>query len=235
MRQEIKLLKEGGANEDDLIAARSRYRGTSAEYARFSKAMDLPQQRERVTVDGLGNIGQGKYTKAIDKSAKSGIIRAEEVKPMINSIDLPIEQQHTGKGNPNAILTFGVDLNNRQKKLLERLPEYDSRIIVPKKAVNMADLSALTAKTGHEFAMFTKGNNRLIVRGNNIKVNINIDEAEILNKEGYRWSGHTHPGNDFICMQPSDGDYSVLSCFTQDNSVIYISKGDFRTFEKRGE
>lgn len=56
-RQEIKLLKEGGANEDDLIAARSRYRGTSAEYARFSKAMDLPQQRERVTVDGLGNIG----------------------------------------------------------------------------------------------------------------------------------------------------------------------------------
>lgn len=60
-RQEIKLLKEGGASEDDLIAARSRYRGTSAEYARFSKAMDLPQQRERVTVDGLGNIGQGKY------------------------------------------------------------------------------------------------------------------------------------------------------------------------------
>lgn len=82
-RQEIKLLKEGGANEDDLIAARSRYRGTSAEYARFSKAMDLPQQRERVTVDGLGNIGQGKYTqtdnvnnKTIDNNGKSGIIHS---------------------------------------------------------------------------------------------------------------------------------------------------------------
>lgn len=69
-RQEIKLLKEGGANEDDLIAARARYRGTSAEYARFSKAMDLPQQRERVTVDGLGNIGQGKYKADTPSEAK---------------------------------------------------------------------------------------------------------------------------------------------------------------------
>lgn len=85
-RQEIKLLKEGGASEDDLIAARSRYRGTSAEYARFSKAMDLPQQRERVTVDGLGNIGQGKYTqtdnvnnKSVDKPEESGIIKSEKI------------------------------------------------------------------------------------------------------------------------------------------------------------
>lgn len=69
-RQEIKLLKEGGASEDDLIVARSRYRGTSAEYARFSKAMDLPQQRERVTVDGLGNIGQGKYKADTPSEAK---------------------------------------------------------------------------------------------------------------------------------------------------------------------
>ncbi len=62
-RQKIKLLEEGGADEDDIINARCRYRGTSAEYARFSKAMDLPQQRERVYIDGLGDVGKGKYTK----------------------------------------------------------------------------------------------------------------------------------------------------------------------------
>lgn len=55
------MLKEGGADEDSLIEARARYRAASAEYAQFSKAMDIPQQRERVTVDGLVNIGQGKY------------------------------------------------------------------------------------------------------------------------------------------------------------------------------
>lgn len=40
--------------------------------------MDIPQQRERVTVDGLGNIGVGKYKKAVDKSAESGIIKAKK-------------------------------------------------------------------------------------------------------------------------------------------------------------
>ena len=61
-RQEMALLKEGGADEDDLINCRAKYRVTSAEYTRFSEAMGLPQQRERVSADGLGNIMQGKYT-----------------------------------------------------------------------------------------------------------------------------------------------------------------------------
>ena len=61
-RQEMQLLKEGGADEDDLINCRARYHGTSQEYTAFSKAMGLPQQRERVSADGLGNIMQGKYT-----------------------------------------------------------------------------------------------------------------------------------------------------------------------------
>lgn len=73
-RQEIKLLQDGGANEDDIVNARCRYRGLSQEYSMFSKAMDIPQQRERIYTDGLGNIGVGKYKKPIDKSAKGGII-----------------------------------------------------------------------------------------------------------------------------------------------------------------
>lgn len=77
-RQQIRLLQEGGADEDDIITARGRYRVTSAEYARFSKAMDLPQQRERVTVDGLGNIGVGKWEKAVDNLGESGIIKAKK-------------------------------------------------------------------------------------------------------------------------------------------------------------
>lgn len=50
-RQEMALLKEGEADEDDLINCRAKYRVTSAEYTRFSAAMGLPQQRERVTID----------------------------------------------------------------------------------------------------------------------------------------------------------------------------------------
>lgn len=47
-RQDIKLLKEGGANEEDIMIAEARYRITSDEYVKFSKAMGVPQQRERV-------------------------------------------------------------------------------------------------------------------------------------------------------------------------------------------
>ena len=109
-RQEIKLLKEGGASEDDLIAARSRYRGTSAEYARFSKAMDLPQQRERVTVDGLGNIGQGKYKADNNVSDESDIGRVFNVV--------------TGRKYKNTVEDFSDGLsslkNDKVKSVLEK-------------------------------------------------------------------------------------------------------------------
>ncbi|MGN0621361.1 MAG: phage minor head protein [Porcipelethomonas sp.] len=174
-----------------------------------------------------------RYWETVDKPGGSGIIKSGEVKNMsINAIELPIEQQHTGKGNPNAILMFGTDLNNRQKKLLNLLPEFDSRITVLKKSVNMADLSALTAQTGHEFAMFTKGNERLIIRGNSYSVNITVEDAKKLAENGYKWSGHTHPGTDYNCLIASSGDKAVLQCFNHKTSVIYDSKGNYATFEK---
>ena len=85
-RQKIKLLEDGGADEDDIIVARAKYRGMSQEYTAFSKAMDLPQQRERVTIDGLGNIGVGKWKKQLKNKPKSGIIT-----PGRDSMGLSIE------------------------------------------------------------------------------------------------------------------------------------------------
>ena len=150
----------------------------------------------------------------------------------IRSIDMPIEQRNTGKGNPNAILTFGVELNNRQKHLLEELPDFDSKVIVPKKSVKMSDLSAFTAYTGDEFAMFTKGGERLIIRGNVQSVNIDVETAKRMADQGYRWSGHTHPGVSFNCLTASHGDQMILRCFSQAISVVYNSKGQYLTFEK---
>ena len=174
-----------------------------------------------------------KLNETVAKSEKSVIMKAGEVNNMINSsIERPIEQRNTGKGNSNAILTFGVELNNRQRELLEKLKEFDSKVIVPKKSVNMTDLSALTAKTGDEFAMFTKAGSRLIIRGNKNSVNVDLDVASQLASEGYKWSGHTHPGNDMLCMFPSDGDKAVLKQFNHKSSAIYNSKGQHTTFEK---
>lgn len=128
-------------------------------------------------------------------------------------------------------MIFDVLLNNRQQALLDVLPGYDSKITVPRNSVNMADLSALTAKTGVEFAMFTKGSERLIIRGNEYMVNIDVEQARNLAAQGYKWSGHTHPGNNLLCMTASDGDHDILRAFGQKTSVIYNSKGQYAKFD----
>lgn len=55
-REEIALLEKGGASEDDILAAKAKYHAMSHEYAQFSKAMNLPQQRERISVDGFKGV-----------------------------------------------------------------------------------------------------------------------------------------------------------------------------------
>ena len=82
-REEIELLEKGGANEDDILAAKAKYHALSNEYAEFSKAMELPQQRERISVDGRKgvDVSFGKpaanVEKSVAKSGESGIISLE--------------------------------------------------------------------------------------------------------------------------------------------------------------
>lgn len=170
--------------------------------------------------------------KGVDFSGKSGIIELNSGKSTrVATIADPISQRNTGKGNPNAILLFDRPLNNRQKNLLDKLADYDSRVIVKKKDVKMSDLSALTAYTGDEFAMFTKGKKRLVIRGNSYSVNINEKGANNLHRKGYKWSGHTHPGIDTNCLTASPGDMLVLNAFGQEQSVIFNSKGQYEVFK----
>jgi hypothetical protein len=74
-RQKIKLLDKGGADPNDLQAAQIKYRETMRQYKIFSQEMKLPQQKERVYMDGLGRIGGGK---GIAKPSQSSIIRDDK-------------------------------------------------------------------------------------------------------------------------------------------------------------
>lgn len=138
--------------------------------------------------------------------------------------------RNSAAGKPQAIRIFGTDLNNRQRRLLERLPKRNSRIVVKKREATMKDLSALTAQTGVEYAMFTRGNERLIIKGHEVGVDIDVDEAKRLWAQGYKWSGHTHPGDDNLTLIASSGDYAILKEFHQESSVIYNSMGERSVF-----
>ena len=142
-----------------------------------------------------------------------------------NKISSPIESRKHPTGNPAGVEILGDSLNSRQKKILDKLPQYNSRETFDKRSVSMRDLAALTAYEGVEFAMFTKGGKRLIIRGERNSVDINDEEAKALSKQGYTWSGHTHPGRDHISLSPSAGDRCVLKAMEQKYSLIVSSTG----------
>ena len=136
------------------------------------------------------------------------------------NINNPIEQGHP------ADIAFGAkELSPGQQEILDKLPEYGSQAIVRKRDVSMLDLSALTAKTGDEFAMFTRKGYRLIVRGDIERVPVNSGMAKELRDAGYRCSGHTHPGFSDASLIASDGDRLILAAFGQDSSSLYNAAG----------
>lgn len=56
-RQKIELLTQGGADDDTITGAKAKYFQRQDEYVKFSKAMNLPQQWERITVYGKNALG----------------------------------------------------------------------------------------------------------------------------------------------------------------------------------
>jgi len=92
-----------------------------------------------------------KIQKDLTAGEESGILKSVDM----NSINSPIEQGM--RGRPSAILHHeDAGLSARQQALLDKLPNTADECTVKKNDVTMTDLSALSAVTGDEFAMFTK-------------------------------------------------------------------------------
>lgn len=233
LKRQIAAIEAGGG---DASAERAKLKKANKAYTDFTEQTGLKKQTARTKIA----TGTGTEKPAPNKPTKTAKTNGGNLDNMpienngrndiISNIESPIERRKTESGNPSAITHFDVNLNKRQQKLLDKLPENDSQITVPKKSVNMKDLSALTAKTGVEYAMFTKGNERIIIRGNSARVNIDSAAAKELVKLGYKWSGHTHPGTNPNALQASTGDYNILKVFGQDSSVIYNSLGEYYIF-----
>lgn len=102
-RQKIKLLEEGGADEQAIINARARYVKTSDEYVNFSKSVGLSQQWDRVTVGSNTVKGITKPKKAEMplrgiKSADDGKIRGmNSNKHIANSLKGDILKEESKK------------------------------------------------------------------------------------------------------------------------------------------
>lgn len=54
--EKVQLLKEAGADKDDIMIARAKYQAQLDEYGRYCKRMGLPEQRERIYQDMRGRV-----------------------------------------------------------------------------------------------------------------------------------------------------------------------------------
>lgn len=78
-RAYVKQLQQGGASEEDIVAARARYLNTLHQYQGFSKKMGIPEQMQRVYMDGLGRVVNGTFSrKSIAGDWKSGKIKEKQ-------------------------------------------------------------------------------------------------------------------------------------------------------------
>ena len=71
-RQRIKLLEEGGADEQEIILAKAKYQGQMQTYKDFSEKMGLPEQKARIMQDGLR--GRFMPTKSEQKFLEESVI-----------------------------------------------------------------------------------------------------------------------------------------------------------------
>lgn len=80
-RQQIELLTQGGADDDTITGAKVKYFQRQDEYVKFSKAMNLPQQWERITVDGKNALGSKLPKKAenINKISSEPFAKSQKI------------------------------------------------------------------------------------------------------------------------------------------------------------
>lgn len=126
------------------------------------------------------------------------------------------------------------ELSPRQANLLEQLSKPGKIITIKKNDISAYDLSCLTAKTGDEFAMFTLGSQRMILRGNKQTVRIPDPLFEKLKSQKWTWSAHTHPADinaPNLRLSGLDGDIGILLELNQEQSMIINSLGKRRIFD----
>lgn len=218
-RQKIHLLEEADADEEDIINARCRYRGTSQEYTRFSKTMGLPQQRERVNADGLGNIGVGKYSKAVDKNEKYGIMN-------VGSDDVALEYQRYGRNKNTLVNSTYIESGEYRRKfdnatdnaeVNKALYDNAKKALRHRSGTAFEDMYWIDSNTGKTIlAVEDSKEERAIIYNERIMKTIR-NESDIITL-------HTHPSS----MPPSASDLN--SCFRNGYKKGFVACHNGRVF-----
>ena len=113
----------------------------------------------------------------------------------------------------DAVRNGSGPLRAADEAILSRLPKAGDWVQVGSADADIYTLGSLTAKTGSEFASFSRGEVKIIVRGTKTtKWRLPEDLARRIYTEQLRWDAHSHPTT--INLRPSTEDRNTLKLFT---------------------
>ncbi len=133
----------------------------------FSKEKAISQVKVPTRFDGTAN-----------NSTKSGALLHQFEQHKVAKTS-SFQSLSINRSTPAEIHYGYGELSKRQNEMLIKLPETGSEVTFKKSSFNVQDLATLTAKTGDEFAMFTLGSQRMIIRGDSRRT---VIRPELLKK-----------------------------------------------------
>lgn len=222
-REKIRHLEDGGVDPDELILQKCRYQGQLQEYTAFSKAMGLRQQRNRIYIDGLGNVVYGKRKSRVNMltGGKTSKISAK------TSIALKISSPGSTKSYKRSLLDIRngkAGLDKRRQNILNRMPHTGDFLKLERDSISVRDLAYLSAATSNEFTLFRGKEHDIIVRGNSMECNIEEDLSEEIIKKHFKWIAHSHV--DGGPLMASVEDRKTLHKLNQAESIIVGIDGE---------
>ena len=161
-REAIQALKEGDADPLDIMFMQAKYRASMDEYVKFSKAMGLREQHDRIYIDGKGVVGaakrKGVYSKEeygalmnyissdsykINEKLRTGAKLSDQEKEFVHQLDSVLSKTKNYKGEVNRSISFMYE---------EDIKEFISQHITNYKICYQQYLSATTERVYNDVA-----------------------------------------------------------------------------------
>lgn len=160
-REDIKLLEAGKAGDNEINAAKARYFSTSDDYVKFSKAMNLSQQRERITVDGKNALGSKlpKKAESVNKISGEAVHRISDSSTLKNNAE--IIRKDVAKSQKTVIIKSEGVLD------LEQAKKRDHKIYITDVALSKISKSAVPKYSKNQNLLIDEIHKELLTRSKN--------------------------------------------------------------------
>ena len=119
-REKVKLLQDGGADQDEVILHKAKYQGQLNEYSRFCRKMSLTEERERIYYDMRGMV-------ATNNKTQNAMFHPEMIKNATKDIAQYKRYKEVLGDSVGSLAKFGrVKYNDSEqwKKLQNRFSTY---------------------------------------------------------------------------------------------------------------